>query len=279
MIFTRRGVDIDSYPAVKAHLSMYRDQLEPKPSGWDGPDWPGRKSGSYQWYETQDPVEYWQLFDSPKIIYQVIQFYPNYSLDLEGKLSNDKTFFIPTSDLYILGVLNSAVLWWHNWRFLTHLKDEALSPMGYMMEDLPVASPTVEIRDIMEVTVARLIEIAKVKQSVQRDILDWLQVQHGISEVSSKLGNSIALGSDAFVAEVQKARGKKNLITAAGLRSLRDEHAHTIEPARLLAAEALQLEYRLHDLANEAYGLTSEEVGLMWDTAPPRMPIPRPASV
>ena len=60
----------------------------------------------------------------------------------------------------------------------------------------------------------------------------------GISEVSSKLGNSIALGSDAFVAEVQEERGKKNLITAAGLRSLRDEHAHTIEPARLLAAEA-----------------------------------------
>ena len=83
--------------------------------------------------------------------------------------------------------------------------------MGYMMENLPVASPTVEIRDIMEVTVARLVEFAKVKQSVQRDILDWLQVQHGISEVSSKLGNSIALGSDAFIAEVQKARGKKNL--------------------------------------------------------------------
>jgi hypothetical protein len=60
---------------------------------------------------------------------------------------------------------------------------------------------------------------------------------------------------------------------------LRDEYAATIEPARLLAEEALQREYRLHDLVNEAYGLTPEEVRLMWDTAPPRMPIPRPASV
>ncbi len=67
-------------------------------------------------------------------------------------------------------------------------------------------------------------------------------------------------------------------MTAAGLRSLRDEYARTIEPARLLAAEALQLEYRLHNLVNEAYGLTPEEVRLMWDTAPPRMPIPRPNS-
>ena len=47
----------------------------------------------------------------------------------------------------------------------------------------------------------------------------------------------------------------------------------------MVAAEAMQLEYRLHDLVNEAYGLNPEEVRLMWDTAPPRMPIPRPASV
>ncbi|HKM54586.1 MAG TPA: hypothetical protein VJY33_14340 [Isosphaeraceae bacterium] len=64
----------------------------------------------------------------------------------------------------------------------------------------------------------------------------------------------------------------------AALRGLRDEYTRTIEPARLLAAEALQLECRLHDLVNAAYGLTPDEVRLMWDTAPPRMPIPRPAS-
>ncbi len=57
------------------------------------------------------------------------------------------------------------------------------------------------------------------------------------------------------------------------------EYARTIEPARSLAAEAMQLEYRLHDLVNAAYRLTPEEIRLMWDTAPPRMPIPRPASV
>ena len=110
-------------------------------------------------------------------------------------------------------------------------------------------------------------------------MLDWLRVQNGITDPNSKLQNPIALDSDAFVAEVQKARGKKNPLTSAGLRSIREEYTRTIEPARLMAAEALQLEYRLHDLVNAAYGLTPEEVRLMWDTAPPRMPIPRPASV
>jgi hypothetical protein len=45
-----------------------------------------------------------------------------------------------------------------------------------------------------------------------------------------------------------------------------------IEPARTQAAEALQLERRLSDLVNEAYGLTPDEVALLWATAPPRMP-------
>jgi len=110
-------------------------------------------------------------------------------------------------------------------------------------------------------------------------MLDWLRVQHGIADPNNRVKDPLSLDSDAFVTEIQKARGSKNPLTAAGLRSLRDEYARTIEPARLLAGETLQLEYRLHDLVNAAYGLTPEEVCLMWDTAPPRMPIPRPNSV
>ena len=105
---------------------------------------------------------------------------------------------------------------------------------------------------------------------------DWLRVQHGIADPNNKLKDSVSLDSDAFVTEVQKARSNKNSLTAAGLRSLRDEYTRTIDPARLLAAEAMQLEYRLHDVVNEVYGLTPDEVRLMWDTAPPRMPITRP---
>ncbi|MGL6095693.1 MAG: Eco57I restriction-modification methylase domain-containing protein, partial [Fimbriiglobus sp.] len=124
MIFARRGIDIDQFPAIKRHLEGFRTQLEPKPKDWDGKEWPGRKPGLYKWYELQDPVDYWQEFEKPKIGYQVIQFHPCFCLDTSRVLGNDKTFFIPTGDLYLLGVLNSPVMWWHNWRHLVHLKDE-----------------------------------------------------------------------------------------------------------------------------------------------------------
>jgi hypothetical protein len=71
---------------------------------------------------------------------------------------------------------------------------------------------------------------------------------------------------------VKKIRGRNNPLSVAGLNNLREEHTRTVDPARVLAAEALRLERQLGDLVNEAYGLTPEEVALMWKTAPPRMP-------
>ena len=56
---------------------------------------------------------------------------------------------------------------------------------------------------------------------------------------------------------------------------MHDEYTRTIAPARALAAETLTLERTLSDLVNQAYALAPAEIALMWQTAPPRMPIPR----
>jgi|GEM_PF-297385 len=168
MIFARRGIDIDQFPAIKKHLEGFREGLEPKPQNSVMKDWPGRKAGAYKWFELQDSIDYWQQFEKPKIGYQVIQYHSSYCFDTSGMYGNDKTFFIPSGDLYLLGVLNSPLMWWHNWRTLVHLKDEALSPMGYLVEQLPIASPTPNRRTIVEAAVAELIEITKQQRKLAR---------------------------------------------------------------------------------------------------------------
>jgi hypothetical protein len=276
IVFTRRGIDIDAYPAVKAHLSQFKERLEPKPDGWSGSNWPGRKGGTYRWFEIQDSIDYWREFEKPKLVYQVIQFHPRYALDSSGVFGNDKTFFLPAADLFLLAVLNSPLMWWSNWRTFTHLKDEALSPMGYMMEEIPIAEPTPAIREAAETAVRRLIEITSRQQQTQRTLLDWLRMEYAIEKPSNKLLAATDLDSDTWVSEVKRIRGKKLPLTAAGVHALRDEYTRTIEPARVLAAETLKLERTLSDLVNQAYGLTPAEIDLMWHTAPPRMPIPPP---
>ena len=49
-------------------------------------------------------------------------------------------------------------------------------------------------------------------------------------------------------------------------------------PPAPLATETVTLERTLSDLVNQAYGLTPAEIELIRQTAPPRMPIPPPAT-
>jgi hypothetical protein len=107
---------------------------------------------------------------------------------------------------------------------------------------------------------------------------DWLRVEYGIAKPTNKLLALAELDSNTWVSEVKRIRGKKQPLSSAGLHALRDEYTRTIEPSLTLAAEALTLERTLSDLVNQAYALTPAEIALMWQTAPPRMPIPPPAT-
>ncbi|MGB7002175.1 MAG: Eco57I restriction-modification methylase domain-containing protein [Halobacteriota archaeon] len=69
LIFTRRGIDIQQYPAIKRHLLQFKERLMPKPKDWKGEKWQGRKPGSYEWYEIQDTVDYYAEFEKPKILW------------------------------------------------------------------------------------------------------------------------------------------------------------------------------------------------------------------
>ena len=274
MIFARRGIAIEEYPSVKAHLETFRTELEPKPANWGGSDWPGRKPGAYQWYEIQDATDYWKEFDKPKIMYPEITWRSQWSLDDQGTLASNTVYFLPTDDLWILAVINSPISWWYAWRTAVHGKDEALRFIGVFVADFPI--PKLGQAERMQNLVHQLVLIARSSHEIRNNSLDWLRVEHAVDKPSKKLQTLIDLDSDAFVAEVKKLRGKKNPLSVAALRSLRDEHTRTIEPARIQAAEALNLERQISDLVNEAYGLTPDEVALMWKTAPPRMPISKP---
>ena len=110
LLFTRRGIDIKKYPAILKHLEQFKTQLMPKPKDYPAnKEWKGRKPGTYQWYEIQDAVDYYNEFEKEKIIIPAIVQKGSYAFDIAGIYSNDKTSIIPCSDKYLLGVLNSKV--------------------------------------------------------------------------------------------------------------------------------------------------------------------------
>jgi adenine-specific DNA-methyltransferase len=106
LIFTRRGIDIMKYPAIHEHLKPLKKRLTPGVPG-------GRKPGSYEWYEIQDNITYWQEFEQPKIVYQDIARYYGMAWDDSGAFLGNTCYFIPRATPYLLGVLlSSPIKYW-----------------------------------------------------------------------------------------------------------------------------------------------------------------------
>ncbi len=255
-----------AYPSVYKHLLKSKADLT------------ARQDQGQFWWELR-ACAYWDEFDAPKIVFPEITWHLQWCLDTQGTLLNNTAYILNSVDLWILAVMNSAAGWWYSWRAAVHGKDEALRYIKEFVHDFPIPKAAEMGHRTASELVDRLISISASSQSTSAELLDWLKVEFGITEPNTKLQNPIGLSSDDFVHEVKKVRGKSKDLSSPQLKKLRDEYVRAVEPARALADEAKGLELQIHDLVNEAYGLTPEEVRLMWDTAPPRMPIARPPGV
>jgi hypothetical protein len=127
------------------------------------------------------------MFETPKIIYQEIQFYPAYTLDSDGLYLNNKGFLLPSADRWLVAVLNSPLLWWFGWRHFPHMKDEALTPAGFRMETLPIARPPESAAARTAEIVDQLATIARERQAARRSLRDWLSTTWEIPRPLARL--------------------------------------------------------------------------------------------
>jgi len=100
LIYTYHGIDITKYPEVLEHLKQYKAQLK-------------QRATKQEWYELQQPqFKYRPYFEGTKIIFPDISKDVRFALDTSGYYSSNTTYFIPTQDKYILGLLNSKLAYY-----------------------------------------------------------------------------------------------------------------------------------------------------------------------
>jgi adenine-specific DNA-methyltransferase len=138
LIFTKRGIEINKYPAIKNYLLQFKTQLTPKPKGWKGTEWKGRKTGSYLWYEIQDAIDYYKEFEKPKIIYPNICKQPEFALDDNKWYTNQKCFIIALDDKYLLGILNSKLNFFLFKKYLPKLRGGFYEPSYVFFKNFPI---------------------------------------------------------------------------------------------------------------------------------------------
>ena len=248
-----------TYPSVYARFEPLRDRLVK------------RTDQGVHWWELRS-CDYYDLFDAPKISYQEIQFHPQYALDTAGLYGNNKVHFLPTGDRYLLGVLNSPLLWWYAWRTLPHMKDDALSPARYLMKAMPIAEPSAEARGTVETHVGELVCLTGERRQQAAELLDWLRIEHGVATPGRALESFWTLDDATFAREVKKRSGHSKLSPAL-LREIHDAFAEATGRLSALEGSVLAHERSVSEAVLDAYGLTPDERALVWKTAPPRMPL------
>lgn len=150
IIFTRRGVNIDKYPAILRYLAQWREKLEPRPQGWGDSDgeWQGRKAGRYAWYEIQDDIAYYRYFSELKIISTKMSIRPTFALDASGRYPGNTTYCLSANKdpLFVLACLNSSIF--ERYARLTFVEKQSgwyeVQPNG--LERFPVPSASVDER-------------------------------------------------------------------------------------------------------------------------------------
>ena len=194
IIFTRRGVNINNYPAIREYLSKWEKELTPKKSSSSKT---GRKPGRYKWYEIQDDVAYYQVFESPKIIYPDIAKGPRFCLDTGGSYLANTAYCLGTADRYLVGILNSRLFWFA----ISHISIPFGTRGGkyryrliyQYMEKVPIrrinfSRPRDKARhDKMVTLVERMLELNKKKHSSKLSQPELKRVENKIASIDAEI--------------------------------------------------------------------------------------------
>ena len=183
LIFTRRGINIENYPAVKGYLEKFRKRLEPKPTDWHGPNkWPGRKPGNYQWYEIQDSIDYYDAFEKPKIFWPDLGKLPRSSWDTEGKYINNKGYIIPDASPSLLALMQSRAIW-YTIKFLCLPLGERAGMERYQLftqytERLPIPAMSDADREVLGALAMQITALARDRYALHERVRHRLRADY-----------------------------------------------------------------------------------------------------
>jgi hypothetical protein len=257
IIFTRRGADIEKFPAIKNHLMQYYEDLKPKNNN----EKKGRKAGSYKWFEIQDNIAYYEDFGKEKIVWPCIM-----TKESAFAFNDDKQYVLAPGNIivgkdikYLTCILNSKLVYFAFVKFYMgggiagELKTNNL-------EQLPIPKISQEEQEPFVKKAQEMLALTKQFNELSSSFLKLLSADLRILNITKKLENWHNLKVDEFFAEV--AKQNKNLSLSAKSEWIK----HFEEEKK----KALALQNQINKTDNEIdvmvyklYNLTEEEIEII----------------
>lgn len=170
LIFTKRKVDIDRYPAILRHLKQFKKKLMPGAED-------GRKPGSYEWYEIQDNIAYYKEFDQPKIVFNETSKELHAFYDEDGFYLNKTLFMlVPPKPKPLLALLLSRTLdWLYRQEFPSWgdpWKDGRIQFRGDRMATVPIPDFSLEIEKSLTAFVDQILSAKRADPQADTSALE-----------------------------------------------------------------------------------------------------------
>ena len=248
LINTPKGrVDIDAYPAVRDWLLPFKPELE-------------ARATKQEWWELQQAqFAYQQRLGQSKISYPHFQNTRMFTFEDSGAFSNDKSYFIPTSDMFLLGFLNSKLAWY----FLSSISPAVRAGWHEMrvqyVEGLPLPSSSASLASLALAATRDGATLSLSDRAVAHRISDL--DPRGHNTLPRKLQSWSRLDFRGFMAEVKKAFG-----TDIPLKQRGEWEVYLAEQGaevRRLTAAISAAEVEIDRIVYGLFDLTPDEVVLL----------------
>ncbi len=257
LINTPRGkVDIDKYPAIRDWLLPFKADLE-------------KRATKQEWWELQQAqLAYQPKFGMPKIVWPHFQLERSFSKETVGFFLNNKCFFIPTDDDFLLALLNTRCFWFQLVSLARLKRGGYLEAEAQYIAQLCLPSPPSKSEQ------SRISKLSASCTTIAQRSLDIQStVRHRIlkdlapperQRLTGKLESFWTLDFAAFRAEVKKAfKSEIPVKDRDGWEKyLADKSAEVIK----LTAEIEAAEREIDAIVYKLFDLTPDEIKLLEDS-------------
>jgi len=127
LLFTD-GLNEARYPRVMKYLKSHKARLQARTDIC---------RTSKKWYELR-PCKYYDLIRKPKIVYASVARRGDFVLDESGTFVDKTCYFIPTEDKYLLGLLNSRLLFYYFSRIAVQRRGGYFEYLTEYVSQLPI---------------------------------------------------------------------------------------------------------------------------------------------
>tara|TARA_R110002049_G_scaffold265092_1_gene441214 strand:- start:364 stop:3522 length:3159 start_codon:yes stop_codon:yes gene_type:complete len=246
------AIDIEDYPSIKEWLTPFKERLK-------------QRATKQEWFELQQAqLAYQPSFNAPKIQYGHFCPEPLFHYNIDHSYSNDKSYIIPTDDLYLYGLLNSNVYWFLIKSMCPFVRGGYYEVRAQYIETLPIPpKPDGEIISAQAAKIQSLSELRyKCERNFSRRLVDLCPVGETF-KLTKKLEQWWKYDFISLQSEIKKSF--KGSIPLAERNDWQDFFENQKNKRAELNQEIQTLEERLNLEVYTLFDLTKEEIKLILD--------------